>query len=161
MGFPPELITFFSAMLPFTELRGSIPLALEVFKLSPLSALAFSVAGNIVPVFLLLAFLNPVSKFLMKHSPFFNKFLTKLFEKTRRKHSKSFKEIGAIFLVTFVAIPLPVTGAWTGSLIAFLFEVPYLIGAGLISLGVLIAGILVTLGVETISEVIEKIIGLF
>ncbi|MCK4805823.1 MAG: small multi-drug export protein, partial [Candidatus Pacebacteria bacterium] len=66
-----------------------------------------------------------------------------LFERTRKKTENSFNKWGKWALVVFVAIPLPFTGVWTGSIAAFLFGVKYKNAFWLISLGALLAGILV------------------
>lgn len=150
-----SVITFGMAMLPILEVRASIPFALGVLHLSPAEAFLWSVAGNMTVVALLLAMLDPVTKFLTKHSQWFNKFLTKLFEKTRHKHSLKFNELGAIFLIVFVAIPLPMTGAWTGVLIAYLFGVKPKHTFPLISIGIIIAAALVSVGFESISAIIR------
>ena len=121
----PEITTFWLAMLPITELRGAIPFAIHVLELSPLKAFFWGVLGNIVSVLPILALLNPFSKFLMKKSKFFNQYLTKLFHKTRTKHSERFDKVGALLLVSFVSIPLPGSGGWTGSLIAFVFGIRF------------------------------------
>lgn len=142
---PPQLATFFIAMIPIAELRVSIPLALGAYKLSILSSYFYSVAGNIVPVFFILYFIDPVSKFLMKHFQIFNKFFTWLFDHTRVKFEGKYAKYGAIALVIFVAIPLPMTGAWTGALASFLFQIPRKSGVVLVSIGVLLAGVIVTL----------------
>ncbi len=149
------LTTFFLAILPVSELRGSIPFAIQILKLSPLEAFFWSVLGNIVPVLLIMCLLGPISNFLMEKSKFLNCLFTGLFEKTRQKHTKKFAELGYLFLVTFVAIPLPATGGWTASLIAFLFGVPYLRAVGLISLGIVISGIIVTAGMESIIKILR------
>lgn len=145
-------------MLPITELRGAIPFAIEVLGLSPWKALIWGILGNIMPNFFILALLGPVSNFLMKHSEFFKNFLGKLFEKTRKEHSKKIQELGYLFLIIFVAIPLPGSGGWTGSLIAFLFGIPYWHAISLISTGIVIAGVVITLGFESIMKIIEIII---
>ncbi|MBN1325692.1 small multi-drug export protein [Candidatus Falkowbacteria bacterium] len=144
-NFPPQLATFLIAMIPIAELRVSIPLALGAYKMSIWSSYLYSVAGNIVPVFFILYFIDPVSKFLMKHFDIFNKFFTWLFNHTRVKFEGKYAKYGALALVIFVAIPLPITGAWTGALASFLFQIPRKLGAVLVSLGVMIAGIVVTL----------------
>jgi uncharacterized membrane protein len=144
-NFPPQLATFLIAMIPIAELRVSIPLALGTYKMSIWSSYFYSVIGNIVPVFFILYFIDPVSKFLMKHFQIFNRFFTWLFNHTRLKFEGKYAKYGALALVIFVAIPLPMTGAWTGALAAFLFQIPRKIGAVLVSLGVLLAGIIVTL----------------
>src|SRR3989338_6531415 len=60
---PPEIATMILAMLPFTELRASIPVGIKVFGLSPFEALFASVIGNMIPVVLLLLLIKPVTDF--------------------------------------------------------------------------------------------------
>ncbi len=67
----PELKTFLIAMSPIIELRGSIPIALEVYKLPIWSAYLFSVLGNLVPLILIISILNPISHFLSQKISFF------------------------------------------------------------------------------------------
>lgn len=102
--------------------------------------------GNILIILLLLKAFGPVSGWLMKHSVWCKRFFEKLFNHTRKKHSEKFEKMGAVFIVMLVAIPLPGTGAWTGALLAFLFDLPYWKSIGLILIGNIIAGILITLG---------------
>ena len=143
-NFPPELATFIISMLPVSELRGAIPVAIGVYNLDPIKAYLISVIGNIIPVIFILKYIEPVSKYLMSKCEFFNKFFTYLFERTRRKHNGKFEKWGALALITFVAIPLPVTGGWSGALAAFVFGVPFKKALPLILLGVMIAGVIVT-----------------
>jgi len=140
-----EMRVFFVAMMPFLELRGSIPLALFEYGLPIQSAYLISVLGNIFPVIFILLFLDRVQRFLSNHFYFFNRFFVWLFERTRKKHQLKFEKWKEFALIILVAIPLPVTGAWTGSLCAFLFGIPFKKALPLISLGVVIAGIIVTL----------------
>lgn len=141
----PEIKTFLIAMSPFLELRGSIPIALGVYHLPVWSAYLFSILGNLVPVIFLLWLLGWTSKFLSRHFYFFNRFFAWIFEITRKKHTKKFERWKEFALIILVAIPLPLTGAWTGSLAAFVFGVPSKKAFPLIALGVIIAGLIVTL----------------
>ena len=143
-NFPPELATFIISMLPISELRGAIPVAIGVYNLNPVETYFIAIAGNIVPVIFILKYIDPVSKYLMSKSKFFDKFFTFLFERTRRKHNGKFEKWGALALITFVAVPLPVTGGWSGALAAFVFGVPFRRALLLISLGIMIAGVIVT-----------------
>lgn len=140
-----EIKTFLIAMSPIVELRGSIPLALSVYHLPIWSAYLFSVLGNLVPVIFILCLLESVSQYLSRHCYFFNRFFAWLFERTRRKHFRKFEHWKEFALVVLVAIPLPFTGAWTGSLCAFVFGIPIKKAFPLITAGVIIAGIIVTL----------------
>jgi uncharacterized membrane protein len=141
----PELSTLLIAMIPIGELRASIPIALTVYHLSPLKAFFWSVLGNIIPAFLLLWLLNPLTIFLEKHFYLLNRFFSWLFERTRKKHSQKFEYWGALALIGFVAIPLPITGVWSGTVAAFVFGIPYRKSVLMISLGAIIAGIIVSL----------------
>lgn len=144
---------FITAMVPIGELRAAIPLGLTVFGLSVVETYIISVIGNMVPIFFIVFLLDPVSKFLSKHFRFFKWFFEWLFSRTRRKHSRRFELLEEMALITFVAIPLPITGAWTGALASFVFGIPPKKALPLIFLGVLIAGVvvtLVTLGVKLV-----------
>jgi len=142
-NFPPELATFIISMLPISELRGAIPIAIGIYHLNPVEAYFLAIIGNIIPVVFILKYINPISKYLMSKSKFFNKFFTHLFEHTRKKHNGKFEKWGALALITFVAIPLPVTGGWSGSIAAFVFGIPFWRALFLISLGIMIAGVIV------------------
>lgn len=140
-----EFKIFLIAMSPIFELRGSIPVALSVYQLSVWSAYLISIIGNLIPVIFFLSLLEPVSRYLSQHFSLFNRFFTWLFERTRRKHNAKFERWQNFALVVLVAIPLPFTGAWTGSLCAFVFGIPFKKAFPLIALGVIIAGLIVTL----------------
>ena len=141
-------------MSPFLELRGSIPIALSVYQLPVWSAYLISVLGNVVPVIFILWLLSAVSRFLSSHFYFFNRFFVWLFERTRKNHQSKFERWKEFALVIFVAIPLPLTGAWTGSLCAFVFGIPFKKAFPLITLGVVIAGVIVTLTTLGIIQLI-------
>jgi uncharacterized membrane protein len=132
--------TFLLAMTPIGELRIALPVALTLYDMNWVWAFFISVLGNLVPVVFLLLFLEPVSKRLSNNSKFFQKFFSWLFEKTRKKSSPGIEKYGEIALASFVAIPLPLTGAWTGAVVAFLFGIPFKKAFLLIALGVVIAG---------------------
>ncbi len=140
---PKEAIVFLMAMLPILELRGAIPWAIKFAPNIPLAKMyLLAVGGNFVPVIPILLLLDPVSRFL-RRVPVFDRFLEWLFARTR-KRGKLVEKYEAIGLTLFVAIPLPVTGAWTGALAAFVFGIKLKWAAICIGLGVLIAGLVVT-----------------
>lgn len=140
-----ELLVILIATSPIVELRGAIPLATGVYGFPFLKAFLLSVLGNILPVLPILFFCEAIASFLSKKFIFFQKFFENLFLKTRKKFEKSYLKWGKLALVIFVAIPLPFTGAWTGSLAAFLFGFQKREAFILITIGVLIAGIIVSL----------------
>ncbi|MDP2909905.1 MAG: small multi-drug export protein [bacterium] len=135
--------TFLLAMLPIGELRVSLPISIAVYNLDWKLAFLISILGNLVPVLLLLLFLGPVSTFLSNNCVVFKTFFDWLFERTRKKTDSQLLKYGSIALVFFVAIPLPLTGAWTGAIAAFLFGFSFRKAFPLISLGVVIAGVIV------------------
>lgn len=135
--------TFLIAMLPVAELRGAIPFAWSQ-DIPWWQAYLVAVAGNMVPVFFILWLLDPVSRWLMKRSKLFNRFFNWLFDRTRRKLEKKYEIYAELALAAFVAIPLPVTGAWTGSVAAFVFDIPYRKALFWVFIGVLVAGVIVT-----------------
>lgn len=140
-----ELIVLLTSMIPIAELRLAIPLAVTIYEMPVLIAFFWAVIGNIIPVIFILWFLKAVSEFLKKHFYFFNRFFAWLFERTRRKHSQKFERWQELALIILVGIPLPFTGAWTGALAAFIFGVPIKRAFWLITLGILIAGAIVSL----------------
>jgi len=150
--FPPELVTIIVAALPISELRGSIPLALGVFHFSIVKAYLLSIIGNLIPVIPLLLFLESVSKWLRERFNWGEKFFGWLFTRTK-KRSKLVERYGTIGLMFFVAVPLPLTGAWTGCVAAFLFGIRRAWATLSIANGVLIAGIIVTLASLGVIEI--------
>jgi uncharacterized membrane protein len=143
-NFPPELATFLVSIVPIGELRAGLPLALEVFHLPLWKAFLFSVAGNFFPVIFILLFLEKVSNFLRRWKKW-DRFFNWLFNRTRNRFNGKYVTLGSLALVIFVGIPLPMTGAWTGALAAFLFCIPKFRASILILLGIVLAGIIVTL----------------
>lgn len=141
--FPPELVTMVLAALPISELRGAIPYAITVGGMSWQKAFALSVIGNFLPVLPILLLLESVSTRLRRY-PLWDRFFIWLFERTRRK-GRLVERFEALGLVLFVAVPLPVTGAWTGCVAAFIFKIPLKLAVPAIFCGILIAGTVVTL----------------
>ena len=142
-GLSPEVAVFITSMLPIVELRGALPLAINLYHIPWLKACIIAYVGNLVPVPFILLLLKPVVALLSRIKPI-GKFFTWLFKRTRAKSSTVIEKYEEIGLLIFVAIPLPGTGAWTGALIAFLFGLDFKKSMLVIALGVLIAGIIVT-----------------
>ena len=140
---PEEILkVILIAASPIAELRVAIPLAILTFDFPWYHALLLAIIGNLLPVPFILLFMDTATRLLGKIA-FFRRILDWLFERTRRRGKiiQKYKRIG---LVLFVAIPLPVTGAWTGSLAAVLFGVSFKHAFLSILAGVIIAGIIVT-----------------
>lgn len=137
-----EAIIMIVSMMPIFELRGAIPLAVLHFKMPIATAFFVSWVGNLIPILPIIYFLEPIRKAL-SHVKIIDKFFTWFYARTYKK-SKRVMKLGAIGLTLFVAIPLPVTGAWTGSVAAILFDIKPRYAFPAIILGVTIAGIVVT-----------------
>jgi uncharacterized membrane protein len=142
-GLAPEIAVFITSMLPIVELRGALPLAINLFHIAWPKAFLLSFVGNLIPVPFILWLLGPAVNILSKIKPF-QKFFQWLFARTRRRGSAVIAKYEEIGLLAFVAIPLPMTGAWTGALIAFLFGLEFKKSILVIALGVFIAGVIVT-----------------
>lgn len=146
-----ELLVVLSAMMPIGELRASIPLAIGIYDMHWATALLLSVLGNIIPIPFLLAVLKAFGNVFEKRQGLAGKIL-----RWRRKQLSSRMEKYSFWgIVLLVAIPLPFTGAWTGSFAVWALQAPTTKGLSAIGLGVIIAGILVTsltlTGVELIK----------
>lgn len=139
-GMPKELVTLIIAALPIAELRGSLPLAI-MFGFSPAKAFVLSVIGNLLPIIPALLFLEPVSNALMRFKPW-KRFFDWLFARTRSK-ADLIQRYEAIGLFLFVAVPLPMTGMWTGCIAASLFRIKFRYAFPAIALGVITAGLIV------------------
>lgn len=137
---PNEWITVIIAALPIVELRGSIPAAL-VMGLSPAKAFFLSILGNSLPIMPVLFLLEPVSNALRKFK-IWARFFDWLFERTKAK-GDLIQKYEAIGLALFVAVPLPMTGAWSGCIAASLFKIKFRYALPAIFLGVVGAGIIV------------------
>ena len=139
-AFNKEAAVIALAALPVSELRGAIPAALAM-GFSPQKAYLLSFIGNLIPVVPLLFLLQPIAAGL-RHIRIFERFFDWLFERTRKKATlvEKFEMLG---LILFVAIPLPVTGAWTGCVAATLFKIRFRYAFLAIMLGVAIAGAVV------------------
>ena len=130
------------AASPVFELRVAIPWAMLKLHFPWYYAFLVAIIGNLLPVPFILLFLDTGSR-LLSRVRFFDRVLRWLFERTRRR-GRIIERYERIGLVLFVAIPLPVTGAWTGSLAAVLFGLKFRHALVSILIGVLIAGVIVT-----------------
>ncbi len=142
LGLSRELVVLVIAALPIFELRGAIPVAINLFHFPWYYALLLAIIGNLFPVPLILLFFGSISRVLSKIGCF-RRILYWLFERTRQR-SRVIERYKRIGLVLLVAIPLPATGAWTGSFAATLLGLKFKYAFISIIIGVLIAGIIVT-----------------
>jgi uncharacterized membrane protein len=136
--FPDWFQIFFGSMIPFLESRYIIPYAMWEFNWQWWEVSPLAILGNIIPIPFVLLFFKYVEKYLRRFG-FWSNILDKIFEKTRRKANKKIENYETLGLLLFVAIPLPFTGAWTGSLIAYLFDLNFYKSLIIIFLGIIIS----------------------
>ena len=147
------LIVFFVSMVPLVELRGAIPIS-QGFQLPLLQSYIISVIGNMLPVPVIYLFARKVLEW-GADKKYIGKFFTFCIEKGHKGGEKLKEKAGRglfVALLLFVGIPLPGTGAWTGTLAASFLDMGFKKSVIAVLLGVLMAGIimgLVSAGVFT------------
>ena len=134
--------TFFLSMLPVGELRIGLPYGIAL-GLKYHQALLASLLGNMVPVPFIIVYIQRLFAWMRQHMKWLDNFITRLEEKANIK-GETVEKYGPIGLLLFVAIPLPGTGAWTGSLVAALLNMPLKKSVPYILLGVVIAAGIMT-----------------
>ena len=142
------LLIFLVSMVPLVELRGAIVMAVGM-GLDYFTALAVCVLGNMLPVPFIYFFARKVLLW-GADKPYIGKFFAYCLEKGERAGQKLTAAAGrrglAVALLLFVGIPLPGTGAWTGTLGASFLNMGFKSTVASVSLGVIIAGIIMGLG---------------
>lgn len=135
---------FVLSMIPVLELRGALIVA-AADALNPILSYAVCVIGNLLPVPFLIMFVRPVFEWMRRRAKWMQKIVEKL-EKKAASKSDVIEKYEMLGLFILVAIPLPGTGAWTGSLVAALLGMRLKKCFPMIALGVLAAGVIMTLG---------------
>jgi len=153
------IYTIILSMMPIAELRGGIPYALAN-DISPVTAYLISCSANILAfpiVYLFMGFFHGLFSKMDWYSNLFDKIVVR----TRAKVGDNIEKWGFWGLMVFVMIPLPVTGAYTGSLAAWVFGIEKHKGFLAVSMGVLIAGLIVTAiflsGAELFSFLLKEV----
>lgn len=141
-NFSPEVVAFIVSMLPILELRGGL-VAAKLMNIDFFKAFAICFIGNLLPIPFILLFIRKVFQ-LLKKIPMIEQIITKLEARSLRK-ADNVKKYRLLGLLLFVGIPLPGTGAWTGALIADLLDIRVKHSFPTICLGVLIAGIIMSI----------------
>jgi uncharacterized membrane protein len=141
---PPPLAILICSALPIIELRGGIPLGHYLLGGDKwLTIYLWACLGNFLPVIPILKLMAPAER-ILRHSARFDRFFNWLFARTERR-SGMIRRYGSLGLILFVAIPAPMTGAWTGALAAYLMKLPLRYSIPCIITGILIAGTVMTL----------------
>lgn len=137
------ITTFFISMVPIVELRLGLPYGIALGLEYPLALMA-ALLGNMVPVPFIIAYIERIFAWLRKHFPKMNAFICRLENRAHLK-GETVQKYGPWGLLIFVAIPIPGTGAWTGSLIAAVLGIKADRAVPVILLGVCIAAAIMTL----------------
>ena len=146
-----RLLTMLVSMVPVIELRGGVPFG-TALGLAPLHALVVCIIGNMIPIPFIIVYIRRIFLWMRRKSPRLNGLVDRLEKKAHLKGQKvtKYKYIG---LWLFVTIPLPGTGAWTGALIAALLDMPLRKAVPSIFLGVVTAGLIMTLATGTVVAI--------
>ena len=136
------------SIAPISELRGAIPTGIA-FGLNPLSVFVLSIILNSLIFFPIYFGLKLFYKYFKKY-----KFVRNQIKRIRKKGHKPMENYGVWGLLLFVAIPLPFTGVWTGSIIAWLFDLEWWKSFLVILIGVIIAGLIVSLSTMGVINLI-------
>ena len=135
-----EFTVMLTAAIPIIELRGAIPVGISL-GLSPIHATLISLIGSMIPVPFILFAIRPIFKYL-KTTKTFRSLVHRLTHKSMSKSTK-IQKYGAWGLLVFVAIPLPGTGVWSGSLAAALLDMRFKWAFPAILVGNAIAAVLI------------------
>ncbi|CDA33930.1 putative small multi-drug export protein [Firmicutes bacterium CAG:536] len=136
-----QVVIFITSLIPILECRGGLIVA-SLLKVNIWQAIPICVIGNIIPIPFILFFIKKIFAWLKRFS-FARPFVEKL-EKRAMNKSDGMNHGEFLGLLLFVGIPLPGTGAWTGSLIASLLEMDIKKASIAIFLGVLLATLIVS-----------------
>ncbi len=149
---------FFFSMIPWLESRYVIPFAIHA-GWQWWHAFPLAVAGNLLPIPFILLFFHIVEKFLRRFH-FWNLLLDRLFAYTQKRANEKIKRYEYVGLLLFVALPVPFTGAWTGALIAYLFDLQFAKSLSTIFIGILSAASIMTFITLTGVDMVYIILGI-
>ena len=144
MGAGNILVTLIVSMLPIVELRGAIPVGASL-GLPVWQAAVIAMVGNMLPVPFIIAFVRTLMDWLRQRSDRARRFVAWLERKGSGKKAERVRKAQFFGLLLFVSMPMPGTGAWTGALIAALLNMRMKRALPPILLGVLVAGLIVSL----------------
>ena len=139
IAFGKQILVFIISVLPILELRGGL-IAAALLGLKPIESYVISIIGNLLPIPFILLLINKILDWMRKSKHF--KGIANWLDTKVEKHKGQIEKYGYLGVVLFVAVPLPGTGAWTGSLIASVLNMDKKKTFLAVLLGVFIASII-------------------
>lgn len=136
-----EMTAFITSVMPVLECRGGMIVA-KIFDIPFIKAFLICYLGNMIPMPFILLFIGKILEFMKKHN-ILKKFIEKMEGRADKNRDKimRYKQWG---LLLFIAIPLPGTGGWTGSLFAALLDIDFKKALPIVALGVFIADLIMS-----------------
>ncbi|MCR4312508.1 MAG: small multi-drug export protein [Candidatus Uhrbacteria bacterium] len=124
-GFPNWLAVILLSMIPVTELRATIPVAILAWDMQPIVVFFLALIGNAIPFFPIFFGFLAARRCIEQRLPWTVRWFDRLLARAHRKLGNKFEKYGMFGLAMFVAIPFPGTGVWMGTLIAVALELPF------------------------------------
>jgi uncharacterized membrane protein len=150
-GIPPWIATVILSALPVTESRLTIPIAVTVWNMSPIAAYCFAMIGNAIPFIPIFFGFRAVKLWAARHAPWSVQWFERALHRVQRKIGTQYERWGILAVLLFVAVPLPGTGVWSGTLLAVALELSWKRAAFAVIGGMLIMGTIV-LGVTLVGR---------
>ncbi|MEA4825626.1 COG2426 family protein [Clostridium sp. JNZ J1-5] len=151
------LKVFLLSAVPIVEQRGAIPLGINMYNLDPALVFLVSFLGSMLPAPFILLLFNRIFEWMKKYKFFskINEFIEKKIDKNSAKLEK-YKEIG---LITFIAIPLPTTGVWTGTAVAAFLKLNFKKSMFCAAVGALISAFVLAVGFSVFPAIFSAVFG--
>lgn len=137
-----SLIVLIGSAIPVTEMRATIPLGIVAWGLNPWYVMLLALVGTLLPVPILLLFFEEIMVLLHKFKP--TQKLARLIDEKVQKNAHKFEKSTELALIIFVAIPLPGTGVWTGSMVASVLGFKFWRSFICVGIGAVISAIIMT-----------------
>lgn len=138
---PTYLDIALASMTPIIESRGAVIIGIA-YGLPPVWTILVATLANFAITFVWLLFLKFAVVWVRSWHPTFDKFFDWLFTKTHQRHSAKFERWSFLALTLFIAIPLPISGAYTGAILAYLFGIKLNHAAAAMIIGIFLAAVI-------------------
>ncbi|WP_084364585.1 COG2426 family protein [Clostridium tepidiprofundi] len=146
------LIVIFWSAVPIVEQRGAIPIGLFRYNLNPFVVFVVSYLGSLLPVPFILLLFEKIFEWLKKYKIFYK--FCDIIERKINKNKYKFEKYKEPALITFIAIPLPTTGVWTGTAIAAFLKFDFKKSVLCAAIGALISSAVITIGLVAVPAML-------